>query len=85
MKLIKISSRYLVIPEVFGIASAFAAPAQFQFYSNIGCRQSAINTILLQMYEDHLSQPCALIYNDCMHNAGGVSDLESQPMCGWRL
>lgn len=66
-------TRYLVLPQVFGIANAFAAPAWFQFYNDTGCRQSAIDTIKLTMDEDHISEACVLLYDDGMHNAGGLA------------
>jgi hypothetical protein len=73
------STRYLVLPQIFGIANAFAAPAWFQFYNDTGCRQSATNTCILQMEEDYLSQACALIYDDGMHNASGLAIWNPNP------
>jgi hypothetical protein len=79
MKLTKMSSKFLVLPQVFGIVNAFAAPTWLQFYSDTDCRQSAIDTIMLRMEEDHLSEACVLIYDDGMHNAGGLAILNPNP------
>lgn len=68
-------TRYLVLPQVFGIANAFAAPAWFQFYNDTGCRQSAIDTIKLTMDEDHISEACVSIRDDEMHKARGLAIL----------
>jgi hypothetical protein len=73
MKLTKMSTRYLVLPQVFGIDNAFAAPAWFQFYSNAGCRQNVTEIGSIQMEEDYLSQACALLYYNGMHNTSRLA------------
>jgi hypothetical protein len=57
-------SKYLVLSQVFGIANAFAAPVWFQFYSDIGCGQSAIDTIMLTIDKDHISDAYVSIYDN---------------------
>jgi hypothetical protein len=79
MKLTEMSTRYLILLQVFSIANAFAAPVWFQFYNNTGCRQSAIDTIMLQMVEDHLSEACVSIYDDGMHKVGGLAISNPNP------
>jgi len=75
----KMSSKYLVLSQVFGIANAFAAPVWFQFYSDAGCGQSAIDTIMLTMDEDHISDACVSIYDDEWHKAGGLAISNPNP------
>ncbi len=73
------STRYLVFPQVFSIANAFMAPAWFHFFSDPGCRQSAIARAILETEEDYLSETCGLIYDDGMQNASGLTIWNPNP------
>ena len=73
------SSKYLVLSQVFSIANAFAAPVWFQFYTDTGCRQNALDTIMLTIDEDYISEACVPIRYDEWHRAGGLAILNPNP------